>query len=106
MNDELKELAQSIAKDIFPILLQIDILCITYKIDDLKKILDNMQKHVSLLEAMPFPETMRKAEVLGAQTQTFAAFVQLIEIRRSQLETQRKPDTTPGAEILKAMGLN
>ena len=105
MNDELKELAQSIANDILPILLQIDMLCIKYKVDDLKKILQDMRNNVSLLAALPFPETMRKAETLGAQTQTFAAFVQLIEIRRSQLETQRKPDTTPGAEILKAIGL-
>lgn len=105
MSDEKKDLVKNIAEDILPLMLQIDMLCIKYKVDDLKEILEKMRDDVSTLEAWPFPETLRKAEIMGAQTETFAAFVKLIETRQSQLETQRKPDTTPGAEILKAMGL-
>jgi hypothetical protein len=105
MNDEYKELAESVAADLLPIMIQFDMLNLKYKLDDLKQILGKMRHHHSMLDAWPFPETMRKAEVMKAQTDTFEAFVILLEVRQKQLAIQREPDLTPGQEVLRAMGL-
>jgi hypothetical protein len=41
---------------------------------------------------------------MNGRTKTFAALVKLMEARKEQLEIDKKPDTTPGQDVLQTLG--
>jgi hypothetical protein len=108
MDEEHKEFLenQEIASDMLPILLSLDVFSARHDIDNLKRLVGKMSQDVGFLEAWPFPETMRKAEIMKAQVETFRQFVSLLEARREQFKIQNKEDETPGNGVLKHMGLS
>jgi len=102
---EYKELIEKVAEDIKPLMIYLDMFLMKYGIDDINDIINNMDSNNSSLAAWPFPETMRKAEIMEAQTETFRKFRDLLQTRISQVDVQRKPDSTPGQDLLRAMGM-
>jgi hypothetical protein len=102
---EYEELIKEIAEEIIPIMNLIDLFLVKFEIKDIDKIIENMQDHDSYLAAFPFPETMRKAEVMNVKTETFRKFRDLLKARTAQTEVMKKSDITPGGEILKLMGM-
>ena len=104
-NNQLKELSIRVAEDIIPLLIFIDTMNAQYSTNELKQIVQEMNSLNSKLDALPFPETMCKAKIGRAQKNTLHAIVNLMEAREIQLEIQRQFNSTPGQEVLKAMGL-
>jgi hypothetical protein len=102
---EYKELVERVAEDVKPLMIYLDMFLMKYNIEDINRIIENMEDGNSTLAAWPFPETMRKAEIMISQTETFIKFRDLLKTRISQMEIQRKPDSTPGKDLLRAMGL-
>jgi hypothetical protein len=101
---EYKKFIQQIAANILPVLFYIDSLNDQFRIEDLNEITLRLRDDCSFLDAWPFPETMRKAEVMNGRTKTFVALVKLMEARKEQLEIDKKPDTTPGQDVLQTLG--
>lgn len=102
---EYNKFVQQIAVNILPVLFYIDSLNEQFRVENLKEIILKMDNDCSFLEAWPFPETLRKAEVMNGRTKTFTALVKLMEARKEQLEIDKKPDSTIGQDVLKAIGL-
>lgn len=100
-----KEENQVFADEVLtPVLMFIDTAIRKYDIEKLKESLKDMKKQTSLLAAWPTPETMRKAEKMAASNELFETIVDLIEIRKKQMEIHGKGDQTVGADILKHLG--
>jgi len=103
-SDEYGDLIEDVAGDIVHVLAYIDVLLLKYKLSDIDLIIENMDENSGILQALPFSETMRKAEVSFSQVETFKKIRDLMVAREKQIEIKRKPDTTPGEDILKHLG--
>jgi hypothetical protein len=99
------ELIADLADDVRLLMIYVDILSLKYQIADIEKIISDMDSANSYLEAWPFPETMRKAEIMTAQTTTFKRLIDLVKARKTQLEIQRQISDTASDIVLKGMGL-
>jgi hypothetical protein len=99
------ELIADLADDVRLLMIYVDILSLKYQIADIEKIISDMDRANSYLEAWPFPETMRKAEIMTAQTTTFKRLIDLVKARKTQLEIQHQISDTASDIVLKGMGL-
>jgi hypothetical protein len=93
-----------IAEQLKDFLVMLDIFSAIGPVEELKGVLKRMRESGNHLEAWPFPETMRKGKVMQAQADTLEALINLVDVRKKQLEIQREPDSTPGQDVLKALG--
>jgi hypothetical protein len=107
-NEETKELYQRIADGlIMPISQTIDI-SLQMERDlpqKLRNILESMRSKTRILEAMPTPETMAKADERKAQEDYLEAIIELIRKREAVLASLKKESSpTPGEAIMKHLG--
>jgi len=96
---------RNLAEDLKPLVIYTDILIDKYQVDFVNDCLNNMRASTSKLEALPFPETMKKAEIQGLMNNFLAKILDLMAARTEQLEAIRNNPLTPGNAILKAMGI-
>ena len=90
-----------------PILIHIDmaIKC-PYDSERLRLTLDSMKSRVGTLAALPFPETIDKAQSTTAMNEIYEKIIELIELRGKQMEMLiSQAEETPGASILKQIGM-
>ncbi len=101
-----KEENQVFADEILmPLLMMIDAAIKKYDIEKLKESLKAMYDQTSTLAAWPFPETMDKSKKMNASNELFESIIDIMEVRKKQIEIQKQPNETPGADILKHLGL-
>ena len=104
--EENQELADMVLK---PVLLCIDLASGRFPEERLKATLEKMHGHNSALAAWPFAETMDKADAMTESTEVFEKIVELIILRRHQLaeamERAERSKSTPGQDVLKALGM-
>ena len=98
------DLINDIADDIKPIIRCLDLILEKYKLSDIDSIIANMDRNNSSLQALPFPETMRKAELFISQTETFRKLRDLLVARLRQIDITLQDNRTPGQQVLEDLG--
>ena len=100
--EENKRLAKKVLD---PIVAAVDVAVREFDLARLKATLKRMRGHRSTAEAFPFPETQRKADTLAVQNEFFAAVVGLVEKRKAIMKDAMKSRETPGAAVMRALGM-
>lgn len=97
--------SQELSLLIEPILNLVDVIDGCFDMDHAVRVLNVMAQNVSHLTALPFPETLNKAETVQATMETFEAVIDLVRARRNQRDqAMRGPTYTTGEQILRMMG--
>ena len=90
-----------------PILHTVDMITNSDKfpIERIRKTLEQMEDHVSTVQAFPFPETMDKAGMMRIQNEIMEHIVDIIELREKQKElTLEQSEGSSGMKVLKQLG--
>jgi hypothetical protein len=105
LNLNLKR-GKEIANYLLAVLVQLDVLTAEVHLEELEVMSHKLREPVRILEALPFPKTLNKAEELKRQCDVFDAFVDLVRARLEQkAAVERGAPFADGDEILHQMGL-
>lgn len=105
MKELTKADAQKVASLITPLIDVLDMIVQVADIELMKRQFEKMQDQQEYLAAWPFPATLNKADETSHQLKTFGAIINLIEVRKNQIDNKiAGKKFSEGNEILKHLG--
>jgi len=101
-----EENTQLAAEVLAPILELVDHALENFDEDRLRATMEKMEGQVAQMEALPFPETLNRADAMKESTGLFEKVVEMVELRKAQRAAAMKRGRgTPGTQVLRALGL-
>ena len=100
-----KKEGEEIATAIGPFVQYLDIMLQLLDINRMLDYLNAMRHDAGMLGALPWPETLNKADKIEAQCKFFESIINAMEARKKVQEMATKKSFTTGSDVLKMMGM-